>query len=315
MLLENLAAQYRILKDDSGFVPVAQTVFSLSGNDRASFLHNFCTADVKGLQPGQNTEAFILNGKGKILGHVHLLATESEIIVVTVPGQFGAIFEHLDKYVIREDAKFSDLTDTSTCFFARGGSVSTLLSKGLDELPATNQNWDGRETPFGFLAAAIERAGEGYLFVCSVHDADRVRNWLIELGVGECDPHALEIVRIESGTPLYAKDMDESNLPQELRRDDKTISFEKGCYLGQETVARIDALGHVNQFLVPLVFEAEVSPEDEILVADKVQGKVTSVAWSPTHSGWVGLGYLKRAYCKTGTEFQVGQSKGTVGVL
>src|SRR5690606_6094431 len=110
--------------------------------------------------------------------------------------------------------------------------------------------------------------------------------------------YAVEVARIEAGMPLYGMDITDDNLPQEVDRNDWAISFNKGCYLGQETVARIDALGHVNRTLVGLRFASESVPEPggELLAGDKVVGHVTSAAWSPAQRRAVALGYVRQGH-------------------
>ena len=98
---------------------------------------------------------------------------------------------------------------------------------------------------------------------------------------------------------------DDSNLPQELQRDEKAISFNKGCYLGQETVARLDALGRVNQLLVRVQLGADsASAGDELKAEEKVVGRVTSVAWSPQFDQWMGFAFVRRAQTVAGTVLQ-----------
>jgi folate-binding protein YgfZ len=110
-------------------------------------------------------------------------------------------------------------------------------------------------------------------------------------------------VRIEYGMPLYGRDITLENLPQEVNRNAQAISFTKGCYLGQETVARIDALGHVNRLLVVVKFAGEriPSPGDELQIEGKPVGQVTSAAFSPRVSKPLALAYVRTASAAPGT--------------
>src|SRR5262249_26957999 len=114
------------------------------------------------------------------------------------------------------------------------------------------------------------------------------------------DPAAFESLRIAAGTPVFGKDVGPDNLPQEVGRDARAISFVKGCYLGQETVARIDALGHVNKILTSLRFESDrVPPSGTAMEAEgKVIGSVTSSAPSPADGKPIGLGYVRVAFAE-----------------
>jgi hypothetical protein len=123
-----------------------------------------------------------------------------------------------------------------------------------------------------------------------------VRAALIEAGAVACGDESFEAARVEWGFPLFARDISDKNLPQEVARDPLAISFVKGCYLGQETVARIDALGHVNKTLVGIRFDGQAIPEPlAALEADgQSVGHVTSAVFSPRMAAPLALGYVRR---------------------
>jgi tRNA-modifying protein YgfZ len=124
----------------------------------------------------------------------------------------------------------------------------------------------------------------------------------------ELGPVEFEALRIEAGTPVFGKDVTDKNLPQEFVRDDRAISFVKGCYLGQETVARIDALGHVNQVLKGLGFEpgsACPAPGSALEAGGKRVGTITSAADSPRRGHPVALGMIRTSHAAPGTTLQV----------
>jgi hypothetical protein len=130
-----------------------------------------------------------------------------------------------------------------------------------------------------------------------------VRAALLAAGAEPCDATALDAARIEAGTPWYGIDITDKNLPQEVARDAAAISFTKGCYLGQETVARIDALGHVNRTLVGVRFDGAEVPAAgwELMVDGQAAGQVTSAAWSPRLGAPLALAYVRRGSNTAGT--------------
>jgi folate-binding protein YgfZ len=134
-------------------------------------------------------------------------------------------------------------------------------------------------------------------------------------GVIECDPQIAEIIRLEAGVPLYGVDITDENLPQEVNRNAQAISFTKGCYLGQETVARIDALGHVNKLLVGLKFAGETVPATgtELTAQGKAVGQVTSAVYSPRLKAPLALGYVRTGHHEVGD--RVESSVGTAEVI
>ena len=120
---------------------------------------------------------------------------------------------------------------------------------------------------------------------------------LRQAGARPCGSEAVEIARIEAGTPLFGRDITDANLPQEIARDARAISFVKGCYIGQETVARLDALGHVNRTLAGVRFAATDVPASGTELTDdsgKVAGRVTSATFSPTLGAPLALAFVRR---------------------
>ena len=149
----------------------------------------------------------------------------------------------------------------------------------------------------------------GLTLVGGIADASKVAAQLHSLGerlgLIELDPGLFDILRIEAGTPVFGREVTEENLPQEIGRDNRAISFVKGCYLGQETVARIDALGHVNKLLKGLKFltPEDVTAENAVLTREgKTIGKLTSTAFSPGWGRPVALGFVRAAHAEAGTE-------------
>jgi folate-binding protein YgfZ len=152
----------------------------------------------------------------------------------------------------------------------------------------------------------VRRSGllgpDAWSVVCLRAQKDEVARALYDAGAAPCGAAAVEVVRIEAGVPLYGADITEDNLPQEVNRNDQAISFTKGCYLGQETVARIDALGHVNRTLVGLKFTRGAAPDPgcELTAGETAVGRVTSVAFSPRLGAAVALGYVRQGHNQPG---------------
>ena len=133
-----------------------------------------------------------------------------------------------------------------------------------------------------------------------------------------CGHQSVEMARIEAFTPDYGRDISADNLPQEVARDARAISFVKGCYIGQETVARLDARGHVNRTLVGVRFDGATVPEPGTELTGetgKVMGRVTSAAFSPTFAAPLALAYLRRESNQPGTKLQSAGGAGEVVAL
>lgn len=299
-------AEYKSLTDDAGFVELTgRSHVRLTGDDRQKFLHNFCTNDIKKLDANEICEAFVLNTKGKILGYVHALATESELLLSGHGNQAETLINHLDMYLIREDVAIVDSTEELASVFVCGTSAKQKLGEafsGSTELPAQNRLVKTESNGASITIANVEVAGFGYLLICEKANLEDLKVDLVKSGIAECTGKSLEHLRVEQKTPWFGIDADDSNLPQELQRDEKAISFDKGCYLGQETVARIDARGRVNNLLVGFSFADQPPSIGEFSFEEKVAGRVTSVSYSPKLGSFIGLGYVRRQHKEPGTD-------------
>lgn len=302
--------QYRALNDDAGFVLLGnRTQIALTGGDRAAFLNNFCTNDIKQLVPGAGCEAFITNVQGRILAFVHVACGEDVIRLETVAGQTEKIISHLDRYLITEDVELKDIGQQKSAVGVAGATSQEALS-GLLECEVLADPCAHLTARFHSSDVIVQsvRATLGPCFFASVNDAelDRFVSALEAAGAIGCSPDAWESCRIEAGFPEYGRDITEKNLPQEVGRNQTAISFIKGCYLGQETVARIDALGHVNWHLVGIRCEGTEAPEAgaEIKLGDKEVGSVTSSCFSPRLSAPLAMGYVRREQAEAGTKLK-----------
>ena len=299
--------QWDHLQHSAGWAPLEDRAWiRIAGPDRLSFLHSFCTQDVKQLPTGQVTESFILNEKGKVLAWVLMLSVEEELwLTCHDRAVAGRLIAHLDKYLIREDVTLEDVSDTWSSWFLTGAECQSVLAGwvGNPQVPAHGQLLPvGDALPGGWLAAA-EVAGPGYLMTAAGSSRDAAQEWLRQSGIELVSTESAEGWRIESGTPAQGQDISDANLPQELERDDLAISFNKGCYLGQETVARLDAMGRTQWVFCRLAFDdASLQAGQEIEIDGKVVVRITSAGAGPSDSSWIGLGFVRRGHHQPGTE-------------
>ncbi|MCY2980446.1 MAG: hypothetical protein NTU79_17420 [Planctomycetota bacterium] len=295
------------------------TVLCFRGKDRCRVFNNLCTQDLRKLSDGQAIETFVTDVKGRTFGHGIALALYEEAYFITVPNQASKLIPHFDRYIIREDAIISDLSnDFRLWIFRDRSTVAKACSVQLDSVPETRNAsrlkidgnsivlvhaaWIGPESVLGLIAngasdqAIRDRLGDE----CAESDMDERRVW--------------ELLRIQAAWPWYGIDLDERNLPQELDRNDLAISFNKGCYLGQETIARLDALGQVQKKLVRIAIESDLAPQPQSLVQSdgKDVGTICSSAFDASHGRCLALAYVKRSHFKTGQELCVNSAKAVV---
>lgn len=286
-----------------------RTQIEITGEDRATFLHNFCTNDIKKLQPGQGCEAFITNVKGRVLGHVFVFAGPTSLWLDTVPGQEDALVNHLDRYVITEDVQIARQTADWPCLFVTGPRAAELL-QGCDIPAADITVGDNRLVEEAFGVSRVDwftRPG----FELGVHKSQVAGLWqrLVDGGISPAGAAAFHALRIEAGSPWYGSDITDENLPQEVGRTERAVSFTKGCYLGQEPIARLDAMGHVNKELSVLKIAGGSMPPAGSVIRpagdDRDIGKITSAARLTPDAPAVALAYLRTAQTKPGTELTI----------
>jgi hypothetical protein len=318
---KDFLADYQALSDAAGLVDFGQrTLIEIAGDDRAKFLHNLCTNEIRKLPPGAGCETFLTNVQGKIVAHVLVFSGPDSLTLETVPGQAEKILAHLDRYLIREKVELRDRSlDWSQWLLAGPKSEPMLASLVEGDRPL--ELWASRKSQIGPHEVWLRRvdiAGPtGFLLDCRRDEAETLGQILVQAGARRVGMQAFEARRIESGFPFYGADISDKNLPQELARDDRAISFTKGCYLGQETVARIDALGHVNQTLAGVRFDggAAVPIGLELTADGAIVGRVTSAAYSPGLHAPLALAFVRRGSNQPGTRLDSALGRAEVVAL
>ena len=300
------------LLDGAGLADLsARTQIEVSGTDRASFLHNLSTNEIRKLKSGGGCEAFFCDARGHIQAHVYIFCREQSLVIDSVPGAAEVLMPHLDRYLIREDVQLADRSGAWCELLLAGPNSGELLARlsGVDPAALTGRVATVEASLAGNYVQ-IRRFDFAGPHSFAIVGANGVRDgiWIAlrALGATPCGDQAIEVMRIAAGSPLFGIDITPRNLPQEVARDDRTISFVKGCYLGQETVARIDALGHVNRLLCGLRFnlagagDLPAAAGMTLTVGGQSVGEITSAARS-TRLGQVGLGYVRREHATPGS--------------
>lgn len=311
---DTFAVEYDALADGCGYHELTDwSVVALTGKDRETFLHNVCTNDIRKLLVGEGCEAFCTDVKGKIVAHVYANLLEDRITLLTVPGQAEGIIAHFDRYIIREDVQLADVSQAEAWFVLAGKRAEELAPSEL------RRPWQSMQCRVGAVEAIAVNfplpCRSAYLLATAREQAATLRQELDARGSVVCGEQAWNSLRAESGMPLFGIDFNDSNLPQEVARDSAAISFTKGCYLGQETVARLDALGHVNKQIVTLKFESKATPTPGTALTHNGQpvGTATTVAWSRRFDAPLALGMVRRGSNAAGT--RLNSSCGPVEVV
>jgi tRNA-modifying protein YgfZ len=299
---------YRSLIDRAAwFDRSSRARIEISGPDRAKFLHNLTTNDVKRLAEGAGQESFVTNPQGKTLAYLTLLATErATILLRTEPESLDSLLPHLNKYGVFDEVRIENVSDGTFEFHLAGPEAGSILEELGASLPPEQDLRHGVVELSGLTVRVVRESPTGrpgFSLIGPIESAEALKRILVGLDLTEFDEASFESLRIEAGTPLSGRDVSTSNLPQEVGRDARSINFVKGCYLGQETVARLDAMGHVNRIFRGLKLEGqEIPPVGSPLTLDgKVVGAITSSAFS---IGWgmpIALGYIRVAQANAST--------------
>jgi len=294
----------------------------MGGPDRERFLSGMVTCDVRQLGDGGGTYGFFTSRKGGVLSDFALLSLEDRFLLELPAGRGEAVADHLRTYILADRVELERVSDPVPLAVAGPEAkrwLRDLLGEGFP--PAAEARW-------GHGSAEIDRvpvrvASRPFLGVdawtvwVAADGAEQVARALIEAGARPAGREALEVVRIEAGVPLWGADYDESNLPQEVGPDE-ALNFTKGCYLGQEVVARIHYRGGVNRRLVGLEFDGDQPPATGtgLLFDDREVGRVGSVTVSPLLEGPIGLAVVHKKAAEPGTRLDVqGDGEAEVAAL
>lgn len=317
MSVPSSKAAFAALENGAIFSCLAsRTRVELTGEDRHKFLNGLCTNDILKLQPGQGCEAFLTTVQGKTAGYVYIFCEEERLVLDTVADQAESIIGSFDRYLIREDVELRDTSAAWREILIVGSQAASWLAEKMSWPPASGL-LEHREFPFAETRISLRTvpyAGRDSFFLATAAEqAEEVARQLQQADFVEAPPEVTELLRIEAGTPEFGRDLDESNLPQEVGRDSQAIHFEKGCYLGQETIARLDALGHVNRLLVAIRLDSDSVPSPGTVLQSegKPVARVCSACWSPTLDGVLALAYVRRSHMAIGSQFttELGEAK------
>ena len=306
------AAEYHSVRAGAGWLDLAdRALLSITGPDSAEWLQGMLSNDVKALGAGEGVPAAVLNIQGRILADVRVFRTRDAFLVDLSEPLAAGVLEHLHRYLIADEVEISDLSPGLAVLSIQGPRAEAALSALLDagSLPAGELSHE--EVGCAGARLRVVRAthtGEGGFDLVASRDAlPAVVSLPAARNIRWIGLEARETLRIEAGIPRYGVDMDAETLLLETCLDD-SVSFTKGCYLGQETVERIHSRGHVNRKLVGLEVRSGTvpDPDDPLLGGDRSIGRVTSATASPRLQCPIALGYAHRDYTEPGSAVTIG---------
>ncbi|MCW2968654.1 MAG: folate-binding protein [Solirubrobacteraceae bacterium] len=262
---------------------------ALTGADRGAFLNGQVTNDVEALEPGQGCYAAFLTPKGKMLGDLRILATESELLLDTERVALQALFDLVRRFSIGHAVELHKRTLETGLVSLLGPGARTVAGAGA--LPEAEHSHVAAE--LGGRPVRLVATDVGVDVLCAGEDTAAVTAALIAAGAEPIAPEQAEVLRVERGRPRYGVDLDDSVIPQEAGLNDRAVSFTKGCYVGQETVARLFYKGKPNRHLRGIRLAAPAPSGAPITLGGKEVGRITSPVESP-RLGPVALALVRR---------------------
>jgi len=312
-------AEHSAFRESAGVLDLSfRSRLCLTGTDGRRFLNGQVTNNVKDLKAGEGCYAALLTAKGKMQSDLNIYCLPEVFLLDFEPGLSRAIADRLEKYIIADDVQVVDMAPHYGLLSVQGPKSSAVVS-------TLRPGFEPRGRPMEFSAASVPGIGEIYcmnqprgavagfdLFVPAAAlsaVAEQLITTAKEVGGRACGWQALEMLRIEAGIPRFGADMDETNLPPEAGLEGRAISYSKGCYIGQEVMARIRTYGQVAKslcgLLLPDVLDALPRKGDKLVHGDKEAGYITSALASPALGRNIALGYVRRECHQPGSELKV----------
>lgn len=318
------AAEYQAVAHSAGLVDLSgRDRLCLTGSDRHRFLNGQVTNNVKDLPAGRGCHAAIVNAKARMESDLFIYHLEEELLLDLEPGCGPAIHKRLERFIIADDVTVLDVAPHYGLWAILGPKARSVLEE-LDlnlEPPRERLTITKTSLPdLGDLYCAHNPrfVGQGYDLYVPTEGMATVGQRLLaavrHIGGGPCGWQALETHRIESGTPRFGQDMDTSNLPPEAGLEATAIDYKKGCYIGQEVIARLRTYGQVSKALRGLRLDDRLqtlpAKGDKLLANGREVGFVTSAVHSPAFQCPIALGYVRRECNAPGTALTLLTSEG-----
>ncbi len=292
-ITDELVSEYRVLTRECGLVDRSERgKLALTGTEAKSFLAGQVTNDIVGLLGGRGCYAAFLTHKGKMLGDLRVLAVDEpaeELLLDTERATLQALFDLVRRFKIGYDVELHKRTVQRGLLSLIGPRARAIA--GAEDLP--DEEYAHRPGEIAGHAVRLIVTDGGIDVLCDADDTDAVRAALELGGAVPVSQDATEIVRVEGGRPRYGVDLDDTTIPQEAGLNARAVSFTKGCYVGQETVARLFYRGKPNRHLRGLRLSAPAPVGAELLLGERVVGRVSSSVVSPA-GGPLALALVRR---------------------
>ncbi len=283
-------------------------------DDRLRYLHNQSTNDFQQLKPGQGCDTVFVTSTARTIDLATAYVTEDAVLILVSPNRRQQLMEWLDRYIFPMDrVELKDVSSQHVTFSLIGPESDALLEKLSVEMPIGEAYASHKQITLGEIQVRVavgnSLALPGYNLIVAASDAAKLWKTLTEAGAIPMGDRVWEQLRIEQGRPIPDRELTEDYNPLEAGLW-QTISFSKGCYIGQETIARLNTYKGVKQQLWGIRLQAPVEPGTVVMLGDEKVGKLTS--FTQTNQGSFGLAYIRTKAGGVGLKVQVGEVDGEI---
>jgi folate-binding protein YgfZ len=314
---DSLSSERRTLTESCGLLDRSQRgKLALAGSGAVEFLNGQVTNELSTLRPGEGCYAAFLTHKGKMLGDLRILAVGEdpsaapyELLLDTERAALQGLFDMIRHFKVGYEVQLHKRTLERGLLSLIGPDAGRIA--GAEQL-ARDEHANGPVAVSGIEALAV-RTDVGIDLICEAEETERLAAALQSRGAIPVSEQAAECLRIERGRPRFGVDLDETVIPQEAGLNERAVSFTKGCYVGQETVARLHYRGKPNRHLRGLVFSEPVAAGQELRLGERTVGRITSTALSPK-LGPIGLALVRRE-AEPGSVVSVGEDGATAEIV
>ena len=284
-----LDGQYRALREGAGYLRRdGRGLVAVRGSEAADYLQGQVTQEVEALESGQGAYAALLDRKGRMQGDMRVLRLDPEAFRLDLEAVgLPAVVRHLGMYRVGRDAEVEDLTEGHRLVSVIGPAAATVTGA-----PPLSGEHAHAEIELGGVSCRAVATDTGIDLFCNEDGVESVLESLSD-GAEPVSEEAAEIVRVEAGRPRFGREMTGETIPQEAGINDRAVSFSKGCYIGQETVARLHYKGKPNRHLRGLRLEGPAASGDAIALGDRELGRVGTAVLSPA-LGPIALAIVRR---------------------
>ena len=317
------AAVYRAAHESAIVADLAaRGRLGISGADAADLMHRLTTNSIRDLKPGEGRPALFATAKGRIIDLVLFHRLDDEFLCTTGEGRAEAVASWIDRYTFRDDVRVENRSVTHRTIGIYGlkaaGVASSLCPAAAAGWPAHHAEQFDSGGIAGVLARTFPLAGEGFLATVTADRGPKLIDRLLERhsGTRAAGPDVLEALRIEAGAPGPGRELTEDYNPWEAGLAE-AVDLNKGCYVGQEVIARLNTYDKVSKCLVRLkIAGPETPPSGSALLIDgRRTGTLTSVAVVPGEDRIIGLGYVQDEHAEGGMALQVAAPCGRIGAI